>query len=351
MGPRGSAVFTPAARVPSRRPGEGGKPPVFIGSATEDLPLADAVFSELERVTQPTVWDQDVFEPSTFTLETLEGVLRAVDYAVLILGATDERTRRGATGWVPRDNVVAEFGLFVGALGRRRVFVLVPEEDPPELPTDMLGLVTLSYRTRSDGNLRASVRTACTVIKSVIERDAARSDAAGPAWPLHFAIVGSDDAVAARLATTLAPYAEILSTSRFPDVESARLALRVRPVDAMLIDIFSLGLRDGIDLIAYVRDRFREVGISLYGRRQELRERPGVEGIWKDTLEHYWQVPIDVNDGSLAILVEDVVLLLFLYRLSGGAFGERPGALARAIMRPDVAGTWAVWQRARSELS
>jgi hypothetical protein len=113
----------------------------------------------------------------------------------------------------------------------------------------------------------------------------------------------------------------------------------------MFIDLFSLEGDRGEELIMNVRDRHREIGIALYGTSRELWELPGVEGIARDTLQHYWRLPKDSNDESFRVTVEDMILFLFIYRLSGGRFGERPGSVALAMMRPEVAGAWEIWRR------
>lgn len=59
-----------------------------------------------------------------------------------------------------------EVGLFIGTLGRERTFLL-PTSREMRLPSDVLGLTTLPYRHRTDGNLRAAVNSAAT---SIVER-------------------------------------------------------------------------------------------------------------------------------------------------------------------------------------
>jgi hypothetical protein len=158
---------------------------VFIGSSSEGLRFANAIFTELERDADPTVWDQDVFEPTRATLEQLEEVARSYDFAVLVMTPDDIRHSRGEYSKVPRDNVVAELGLFIGALGRSRVFFLKPREEPITLPTDVLGITALEYSGRTD-NDRAAVRTACNTIKSRIAKADARTLMDGSAADVKF---------------------------------------------------------------------------------------------------------------------------------------------------------------------
>ena len=62
-----------------------------------------------------------------------------------------------------RDNILLEFGVFAGALGRERTFLLATGD--LRLPTDVLWLTRLPYRSRSDGNVRAAVSDAALQVE------------------------------------------------------------------------------------------------------------------------------------------------------------------------------------------
>lgn len=147
-------------------------PPVrlFIGSSAEGLPVARNVQAELERhgVCEVERWDQDVFEPSGYPLDSLLRVAGRVDFAVLVASPDDVTMSRGADEPSVRDNVVLEFGLFVGALGRERTYLLATGN--ARLPTDTLGLTRLPYRERSDGNLLAAVNDAVLQVELQVKR-------------------------------------------------------------------------------------------------------------------------------------------------------------------------------------
>ena len=45
----------------------------------------------------------------------------------------------------PRDNVVFELGLFMGALSRSRTFVCVPAGEALKIPSDLKGMTNIQY--------------------------------------------------------------------------------------------------------------------------------------------------------------------------------------------------------------
>ena len=82
------------------------KPRVFIGSSKEGLPVARALEEHLVLETEPILWTNDVFPPSSTTIESLEQVLDTVEFSVLVVTPDDLRTKHETTAEVPRDNVV-----------------------------------------------------------------------------------------------------------------------------------------------------------------------------------------------------------------------------------------------------
>ena len=117
------------------------KPSIFIGSSSEALPLARAVRDELTKQFLPDLWSENLFELGEDTLTNLLRFVQCYDFAVLVISDDDVTTSRKTTQASPRDNVIMELGLFLGALGRRRAFVVVVRTDDgsPKLPTDLLG--------------------------------------------------------------------------------------------------------------------------------------------------------------------------------------------------------------------
>lgn len=141
------------------------RPSLFIGSSSEGLAIAEAFQQTLGHEADVEVWSQGVFAPGAGFLETLLKKLDTADFAVLVLTADDTVESRGQTTGAPRDNVLFELGLFMGRIGRDRVFFVYDQGHRPKLPTDLLGIAGAAFRTQANGNLEASVGSAATAIK------------------------------------------------------------------------------------------------------------------------------------------------------------------------------------------
>src|SRR6266478_4717621 len=117
------------------------KPSIFIGSSSEALPLATAIKEELSKHFTTDLWSERLFELGEDMLNNLLRFVQSYDFAVLVLTDDDAVTSRKVTSAAPRDNVIFELGLFMGALGRRRTFAMIAQtaDGPPKLPTDLLG--------------------------------------------------------------------------------------------------------------------------------------------------------------------------------------------------------------------
>src|SRR5215470_2101817 len=123
------------------------KPRIFLGSSGQQAPFLEALTRGLEEVARVDPW-MAAFNPGVSTLGRLVELTREVDFAAFVF-ARDDWTARGAPAGAasgqasPRDNVVFEAGLFGGALGIRRTFIL--HADGAKLPTDLLGLTSIRY--------------------------------------------------------------------------------------------------------------------------------------------------------------------------------------------------------------
>ena len=146
------------------------RPRVFLGSASEDLPLVDELIEGLADVAEVTRW-RGAFAPSSTTIEGLIEQARLADAALFVFGDTDWVESRDVGRAAPRDNVVYEAGLFAGEIGIDRTFMLAP--DGVKLPSDLDGVTLLSYRTESaaSGQAQRALATLRRTLRVLGPRD------------------------------------------------------------------------------------------------------------------------------------------------------------------------------------
>jgi len=124
---------------------------------------------------EPKIWTDQIFLPGRYPLEVLEGELRTSNFAVLVASPDDELVKRGVATSAMRDNILLEFGLFSGVLGRKRTFFLCPSDPQISLPSDLLGIIYATYDAeRITGGVAeraAAVQDACLSIREGIREE------------------------------------------------------------------------------------------------------------------------------------------------------------------------------------
>ncbi|MCW3847734.1 nucleotide-binding protein [Sphingomonas sp. LB-2] len=145
------------------------RPRIFIGSSNERRDVARAVEANLQEVADTCFWPH-IFRPGHTTYQNLIDTSNAVDFAVIILGPDDETTSRGTTQPSPRDNLVLELGLFVGALGPDRVFAIVERGTSFKVMSDYHGVNWLDFDPARNHELKMAVSSASTDIIHEISR-------------------------------------------------------------------------------------------------------------------------------------------------------------------------------------
>lgn len=128
---------------------------IFLGSSTESLQLAKRLALWIEECGHtPLLWDDiGVFPLGQFTFESLVHLTAQIDGAILLFAADDRVWYRGQDTTQPRDNVLLEYGLFAGTLGRDRAIVCLHGD--PKLPVDLKGITTLSISSLESPHSRA----------------------------------------------------------------------------------------------------------------------------------------------------------------------------------------------------
>src|SRR6476620_9879598 len=161
------------------------KPRIFLGSSGKQAKLLQALTRGLEDVAHVEPWTTS-FNPGTTTLERLLELTGEVDFAAFVF-AQDDWTSNTPPGSessapgqaAPRDNVVFEAGLFGGALGMRRTFIL--HAHGAKLPTDLLGLTSIRY---DPDTTPAIVRQINQTLRKTIAAEGRISRLEGDWWQL-----------------------------------------------------------------------------------------------------------------------------------------------------------------------
>ncbi|MER5375985.1 TIR domain-containing protein [Streptomyces sp. NPDC002553] len=152
------------------------RPALFVGSSSEGIRIAEAAQVVLDEVCEVELWTQGIFGLTQGTLESLVTALPRFDFALLVLTADDLTVSRNTEKPTARDNVLFELGLFIGALGRDRTFMLYDRTTPPTLPSDLAGITAATFAPQASGNLEAALGAPCTKIRQAVERLGARAD-------------------------------------------------------------------------------------------------------------------------------------------------------------------------------
>ena len=112
-------------------------PRVFVGSSEEGLEVAQALQAALGAEYDVSVWNQGTFVMSGTGIHSLLRASQRHDFAVFVLTADDKLTTRRSTRPAARDNVLFEAGLFIGAIGLDRTFLVCSKG--LRLPSDLAG--------------------------------------------------------------------------------------------------------------------------------------------------------------------------------------------------------------------
>lgn len=121
------------------------KPQLFIGSSTEAKGIARAIRQNLSEVATVIPWFYAFQEPGSTVIHEILNKANEVDFAIFIFSPDDFSEVRGESFNTVRDNVILEFGIFLGILGLERCYIVKPKGVKTKLPSDLLGVNYLKY--------------------------------------------------------------------------------------------------------------------------------------------------------------------------------------------------------------
>lgn len=144
-------------------------PVVFVGSSVEGLAIARELPSQFKH--DPfdiRLWTSGVFGPSGIAVDSLLEQVACADFAVFVFGPDDSVGSRDATQAAPRDNVIFEMGLFMGRIGRPRVFMLMEHGSALKIPSDLLGVIPLTFVRHAGVLLESALVAPCQELRKRI---------------------------------------------------------------------------------------------------------------------------------------------------------------------------------------
>lgn len=176
------------------------KPRIFLGSSGKQEKLLKALTRGLGDVAHVEPWTTS-FSPGTSTLERLVELTREVDFAAFVFaqddwtaGSPPAPDSNGSGQASPRDNVVFEAGLFGGALGMRRTFIL--HANGAKLPSDLLGLTCVRY---GEAMTAAEMRAINQKLRQAIEAEGSVAHLEGLWWQFSLTERSEDEPSAVSL--------------------------------------------------------------------------------------------------------------------------------------------------------
>lgn len=147
---------------------------IFIGSSSEELELANAAKSILERDFEVTIWNDSVWDTSIFKINNnfLNDLLRAslqFDFGMLIGTTDDEVKYRGDSVMQPRDNVLFELGLFIGRLGLSKCAFVIDKE--LKVLSDISGISLARFKKNDTPSFVSAISQVSELFRNQIDSD------------------------------------------------------------------------------------------------------------------------------------------------------------------------------------
>ena len=127
------------------------KPKIFIGSSTEGLPVAKRIKKFFESDYDCHIWNEGVFQLNEGYIETLLKSASLFDFGFMVFAADDISKIRDREYKTTRDNVLFEYGLFLGRMGLDKAFIIT--ENGVKIPSDLHGITILSYTTQEENGV------------------------------------------------------------------------------------------------------------------------------------------------------------------------------------------------------
>src|SRR5262245_30310769 len=122
------------------------RPHVFIASS--GLPsardIAGRLKTELVKSAEVELWWEAAIRPGEWLLKELSQKAQSSDFGIFLFTGEGFAEIRGQKVTIGNLNVLFEFGLFWGQLGRRAI-LMVPQDQKVNIPVDLEGLTQIRF--------------------------------------------------------------------------------------------------------------------------------------------------------------------------------------------------------------
>lgn len=163
---------------------------IFIGCSTEALDIAYAIQSELISRSKdylPVIWKQNVIKNGDTTVPALIKEISGCRFAIFIFNKDDKTVSRRKAKATARDNVIFEYGLAVGILGKESCFIF--KAASVELPSDFNGMsVSIFESDILADNIQAGIGSCITEFENAVK---SRSINKTVAWQRYMANIST----------------------------------------------------------------------------------------------------------------------------------------------------------------
>lgn len=147
------------------------KPRVFLGSSAENLSTLKLISTHLSIIANCIEWT-NAFSQNKSNLDSLVAQTRLADFSILLAMKNDIVLKKGKSLSIARDNVIFEFGLFLGSTGINKAFLIAHEDI--DLPTDLDGIAVEKFTLLEDKH--NSLDNVCENVRKNIEKQSKGSD-------------------------------------------------------------------------------------------------------------------------------------------------------------------------------
>lgn len=124
------------------------KPRIFIGSSKEGLIVAERIKQFFSSDYDCYLWNDNIFKHNQGILDTLLKSASLFDFGLMVFTTDDLSEVRGKLELTPRDNILFEYGLFLGRVGIERAYMIC--EKSVKIPSDMNGINLAFFEAKKD---------------------------------------------------------------------------------------------------------------------------------------------------------------------------------------------------------